>query len=171
MRFLGIISTFLIGVMFFSSCQKSSNTSTIPSISFKSFQSTSISSGNLQINFTDGDGDIGYPQQNTSAPPNLWVKFLYYDYTSKQFIGVASPGNPSTFDSVYFIYTVPYITPPGKDKSLNGTIQVAMSTWYANPYSTTDSLQVQFKVWLIDRAGNKSNVITTPTLYPGKNTP
>lgn len=174
MRFLAVIGTFLIAVLFFSSCEKSSNASPIPSISFKSFESTGANSGNLQINFTDGDGDIGYPPQNTNAPPNLWVKFLYYNYSLKQFVGVWDPNDSSTFDSVYFIYAVPYITPQGKDKSLTGIIQVAMNDWYANPFSTQDSLQylqVQFKIWLIDRAGNKSNVITTPTLYPGKNTP
>ena len=171
MRFAALTGSFFAAVLLFSSCQKSSNLSPIPSISFKSFQATGGTTGVLSINFTDGDGDIGYPSQDPTAKPNMWVKYLYYDYTSKKFIGVYNKEDSATFDSVYFVYNVPYITPTGKDKSLTGVIQLNMTDYYANPYATLDSLQVQFQIYVYDRAGNKSNVITSRTIYPGSPTP
>jgi hypothetical protein len=168
MRFLSVIGTFLLISVLSTSCQKNTNSNPVPVISFKSFTGTGVNQGTLAINFSDGDGDIGYPSQDPSAQPNLWVKYLYYDTGSKAFIGVPhSPADTITHDSVYYVYNVPYITPAGKDKSLSGIIEVAINTWYANPYNDLSLLKVEFQIYMFDRAGHKSNVITTPVLYPG----
>jgi hypothetical protein len=162
MRFLFVISTFLTSFLLFSSCQKPSNASPIPIISFNSFQSTGANSGILRINFTDGDGDIGYPSQDPSAQPDLWVTFLYYDYASQKFIST----------DVNFMYNVPYLTPSGKDKSVSGIIETAMSPYYDKLYfSTLDSLHLEFQIYLLDRAGHKSNVITSREINPGTPNP
>jgi hypothetical protein len=161
-------SLFLIGLVI-TSCQKTNNVSVIPAITFKSFQATGPNSATLQINFTDGDGDIGYPSQDVSAPPNLWIKYLYFDTAgTKKYIGIYNIADSATFDSVYFVYNIPYITPAGKDKALNGVIQIAMTSWYLNPYNSLDSLKVEYEIWLFDRAGHKSNVITSPVIYPSQ---
>lgn len=169
MRFKATIGCFLLMGLAITSCQKNDNTSVIPSISFQSFTaggSSANPTATLQINFTDGDGDIGYPAQDTSAAANnLWIEYLYCDTGgTNKFIGFP---NPQDTGVVYFFYHVPYITPAGKDKSLKGIIQIApLSDWFINPYVKLDSLKVEFRIWLFDRAGHKSNVITTPVILP-----
>jgi hypothetical protein len=160
---------FLVGLAL-SSCQKKDTASIIPAITFNSFQATGTlgnPTATLQINFTDGDGDIGYPTGDVSEAPNLWIKYLYFDTAkTRKFIGIYSLADSATHDSVYFVYNIPYITPAGKDKELTGVIQIAMTDWFLNPYATTDSLEVQFQIYLYDRAGHKSNVLTSPVIYP-----
>lgn len=148
--------------LFFSACQKKSTAPIIPAITFKDFIITDTANATLEVNFTDGDGDIGYSSQDASAPPNFWIRYLYYNYTDKQYEGVYNPLDTSTFDSVYFVYNIPDLTPKGKNKSLTGIIKVAMSpVWYIDAYTShTDSNHIEYQVWLFDRAGHKSNVVT-----------
>lgn len=172
MRILSYISAFIVTALLLSACApKPPNMPNTPVISFNSFQGTGANSGILKINFTEGDGDIGYPAQDISAPFDFWAKYTYYSYSLKKFVAV---WNPNTLDTVYYAYHLPNITPSGKDKSLKGTIGINMDGWFTNPFSTQDSIQylkVQMQVWIFDRAGNKSNVITTRTLYPGSPNP
>lgn len=153
-----------IVLLIVSSCQKPRSYSVIPAITYKNFTITDSSHAILQISFTDGDGDIGYPSDNTSAPANFYIEYLYDSagiYVPALFPPSSTP-DPVVGDTVAYPYHIPYITPTGKDKSLNGQIQVNVSNWYL-PLSKT----FEYRVWLIDRAGHISNRVTTPAFtYP-----
>lgn len=161
MRILSFAALAFLVATLFSSCQKSSNAPVIPSISLKSFTAINSDSARLEINFTDGDGDIGYPSQDASAKPNLWIRYLYQDSASGNFIGMWNPNDSTTHDSVYFVYNIPYLTPKGKNKSLSGVIEVAISPiWYVPVYNPASKNVIKYQVWLYDRAGHMSNVLT-----------
>lgn len=157
----------IIGLLY-SSCVKKANYPDIPQISYNSYipflSGSQVDSAYLRINFTDGNGDIGYPSQETGISPNCYIKiFVYVNKTN-------------TFDSIYtFPYNIPDITPTGNDKELNGIIQInfesLLQTYVLNdaslyPAGYANFNQLQFQVWIYDRAGNKSNVLVTPTIDP-----
>jgi len=181
MRFLTVTGIFIFFGLLFSACPKSENTNPIPSITYKSFGvGLNPDSAQLQVNFTDGDGDIGYPPQDASAPYDFYIQYWYCTDTLAN-----SPAQvaDSTFkpypilnqhthlftDTLTDYYHIPYITPVGKDKSLTGIIEIALTGrgngWYINYCVKTPSHNYfEYKVWIYDRAGHKSNILTTPIL-------
>lgn len=161
MRTLLFSAFIFLFAIFFSACQKPSNGPIIPYISFKSFTAIDSNSARLEINFTDGDGDIGYLTQDASPQPNLWIRYLYQDSATHNFIGMGNPNDVNTHDSVYFVYSIPNLTPNGKNKSLKGVIEVTISPlWYVPVYSPASKNVIEYQIWLYDRAGHQSNVIT-----------
>lgn len=145
------------------SCEKKSSYPDVPVITYNNFYCDSAC---LRINFTDGNGDIGYPSQQEGVKPNLYANVLVYVYKTH------------TYDSfTQFSYNIPDITPSGSNKALNGIIQVNFegllnewvtqdSTGFSN---LADFTNLEFQVWILDRAGNKSNVLVTPPVsYPCK---
>jgi hypothetical protein len=161
---------FLFAVIGFclSSCVKKANYSDIPYITYNSFSpfcsGSTTDSAYLRVNFQDGDGDIGYDAQDASAPFDFYVmELVNYNGT---YVGYPYL---QLHDSLIFSYHIPYITPTGKDKSLNGIIQINLESNLQNSIPPTtipgyNFHNVEFQVWIFDRAGNKSNVITTPPL-------
>ena len=160
MKFFLKIGLFSLIILGFASCEKKENYSIIPAITYKSLVENSDGSATLQVSFTDGDGDIGY---NTTNPPvDFFVEILQRDSVGQyQPIIDQLLNDPVMGDTAYVPYNVPYITPSGSDKELSGQIQVVMTSgsWYfaANTY-------MEFKVWLVDRAGHISNKILTPPI-------
>jgi hypothetical protein len=159
MRFLYSITAFLLCVILLSSCQKQESFSNIPAITFKSLTVKNANSAILEVNFTDGDGDIGYVGNPENAQPNFFIE--YYRDSASIFVpmifyvtAVPSIAEPS--------YTIPDVTPAGKNKSLTGTIKINMENLTQGLPIVGDTLQ--FNVWLFDRAGHKSNVLTTPQI-------
>ena len=93
--------------------------------------------GNIRISFTDGDGDLGKLRNNDSGSLSR-----------------------------------PIIPQKGTTKAISGTIDIKLAgssgiglfdesscLLYQHPYDT-----LIFEIYIKDRAGNKSNVITTPPL-------
>lgn len=119
------------------------------------------------IDFKDGDGDFGLEQGDTTgAFDDCLRQFnMYLTYQEKQNgtwkdNGDAEPGildpciNP---EAVPFYYRVPWAKPTGQDQSQQGTIKLAMTTYYLPSGFDT----CRFKVQIIDRAMQESNVIYT----------
>lgn len=154
-----------------SSCTRQTTYPDTPIISYNSFtpfyfgSSAKIDSAYLRINFTDGNGDIGYPAQQENAPHNFYAIALLYTYKTK------------TYDSfVPFMYNIPDITPSGSNKALKGIIQINLESFlqqYVNDVfiqnpsfdTVADQHNIEFKVWLYDRMGNKSNILITSPIY------
>lgn len=172
--FRNIILISLLGLLY-SSCAKKENYPDVPVISYNSFNYyTSVpptsDSAILTINFTDGNGDIGYPSGETEAPPDLYITPLIYYYTTKTYRPVPTTNG----DTVPYSYTIPTITPTGNDKELSGLIKINMGNFiYINidqvflkdtilKDTMADPTMMKFRVWMFDRAGNKSNVLITP---------
>ncbi|HTB30756.1 MAG TPA: hypothetical protein VK808_01950, partial [Bacteroidia bacterium] len=67
--------------LLYASCTKKENYPIIPAITYNSFtpfcSGSTTDSAYLRVNFTDGDGDIGYPQSDASAPNDFYIVPLF----------------------------------------------------------------------------------------------
>jgi len=162
-KILGIAFIVLL-VAAFSACSKKANYPIIPALTYDSFTVNNDNSATLKVNFTDGDGDIGYPQGSNNVPVDFYIE-IFHD-SSNTIIPVQLPGNKDAVmgDTAFIPYNVPYITPTGKDKELSGQIQVQIGTGPGTWYFRPDGSYYQYKIWLIDRAGHVSKRITTPLI-------
>lgn len=96
----------------------------------------------LTFHYQDGDGDLGYEGDPTK---NLFIEDRRAAYAA---------------DSARFTsYSFESLTPQTRKPSIQGEIKVLLTT---PPYEATEEPLV-FGVYIVDRAGNRSNVIeTTP---------
>lgn len=106
----------------------------------------------ILVRFTDGDGDIGTdPDEETRS---IFIK------DSRDTL----PGD-STF-SYPFPYIKPNIRPDG---GLEGTFSLRLDRAYYNPWDSLHlALGADTMIWsifVIDDAGNKSNTITSDTIF------
>lgn len=138
------------------SCTKMEEFSAIPSISFKKFSKSTVNgiddSVRVAISFTDGDGDIGLKDEETSAPYDVNLFITYFELQDGKYIPIPEKST----------YRIPYLVPSGKNKALRGDIAVKLSLPPGRDAYNTDT--VHFEIYMMDRALNKSNIITTPDL-------
>ncbi len=155
MRILLLILFF--GFMAFA-CVKKPTTSPIPVIKFEEFQAWR-SHGNdtavMRISYEDGDGDIF--RDVTSHGPNLIGTFYYLNSVTHQFTGIK---DFITNDTARITQTVVQpVDASYKGKSVKGEIYLP---W--RPFRSGDSVKVfKYTLFIVDEAGNKSNIVTTPS--------
>lgn len=140
-------------------CQKEKQFPIEPKIAFKEYLSYGNDSADCYISFEDGDGDIGAMGGNKS--PNLRMLYLYKNKDSIFIPYDAAPGT-ATFDTLYYEYVIPFATPDGQYKALQGDILIKLRT--APLYHPLHKV-VKFDITLWDRAGNKSNTVSTKEIY------
>lgn len=141
-----------IGLFSLSSCNDEETFPITPVIAFKTlekFQSLSgLDSLVLTFSFTDGDGDIG------TAVSDTFGRDVYARLFEK---------NNGVFEeaqlSAPLEYRVPYLEPSGNNSSLKGDIRINIDYNILRPNDT-----IYYKVVLEDRAGNRSNEISTATM-------
>ncbi len=171
-----ILFIFFISIII-TSCVKQKSFPTSPVITFKEvdkfestfhrsngIDSTFLDSMYVVIKFTDGDGDIG---GNTSGKSDFLMKYLRMD-NSGNFVPYNSNPNgiyATPFDTLFQTYNVPYITPEGQYKALEGEIRAQFKGKDSNGnvnilYLPTDKV-IKYEITLRDRAGNISNKVTT----------
>ena len=135
---------FLLLGGFHYSCKKKSKYSTIPEITFKSFEKFGADSAHLTVYFTDGDGDIGL----TQAEDSLFNFFTIYYQKKNGVFEVRQPKIPLNF-------RIPMLNSSKKSKSLEGDIVITFLNPYYFPTLTMDTIKYEF--YLRDRANNESN--------------
>lgn len=149
---------------FLSACEHESDFPPEPVINSLSFDTSNYS---MVVEFTDGDGDFGIPENDpaynyyldedsTQLNPyyyNLWVD--YYEKREGEWVLVTPPSS--------FSWRVPVLTPAGQNKQLEVKITNDMS--FDLPLLTAQSDTIKFRVVLIDRAKNQSNPEETQPLY------
>jgi hypothetical protein len=151
-----ILALFFLLFGFICGCGEIVTYPDIPIIDFKSHSTyiTTDALGNtialvkLKVEFTDGDGDIGYKQPPSSdVPDSLKYNFFLtlYDYDKGVFKKVE--GLEGTQN-----YRVPYITREGQNKTLKGTIFVDLE-FKSIIYDT-----IFYSFYLVDRHFHKSNI-------------
>lgn len=115
-------------------------------LDYKIFSHQGIAdSAYLSFSFTDGDGDLG-----TSDSNSMSLFLNYYEDQGSGFVYL------SQFDrSVY----LPRLTPDGNNKGIEGTITQIIKP--APIFNINTTYPYKWKVFVVDRAGNKSNVIET----------
>lgn len=143
-----LIAVILI-ILILASCRKNSDVSIIPSITYKSlitykYSDGKDSTGRLTFEYVDGDGDLG--SDDSTAPQNLFVKFL-----EKKNGVFTEPALPIGFN-----VRIPSLTPKSRNKSISGEITYNL---FLPPHVVNDT--VKFQIYIVDRAGNKSNTIET----------
>jgi len=162
------IFLFLAVIMIISfSCRKKEEFPVIPHIEFISFtklQNTQgiDTAGILKFSFTDGDGDIGLYKKD-SLPPYDFNLFISYfekkDGVFEEAFQILYNNLTQTFDTLPFHGRIPILTPDGNDKNIKGEIEDILQL---SPIS--DATEIKYKVYIKDRALNKSNVIETPEI-------
>jgi hypothetical protein len=154
MRTLIII---LLGWMLVS-CVKSTTYSDIPNLEFRGFSKNTMVQGDLQQDsvtlvmfFTDGDGDFGTASNRTET--NVFVKDL-------------------RTNEIFSQYKAPFVPLEGAGNGISGTIKIKVYTTCCifpedtgiNPCTKSDEFptnDLQLEVYIVDRAGNKSNTVKT----------
>lgn len=108
----------------------------------------------LEVYLIDGDGNIGLFPYDTVSPND----------TSKFYITEFRKENGVFVEQVYeqaLHYRLPYLQPQGQDKTLRCTIRVEL---FYNEPQLLEMDSIQYKLFVVDRSGKKSNTITTPEI-------
>lgn len=141
-----------IGVFSLVSCSDEETFPITPVITFKSleqFQSVSgLDSLVLTFSFTDGDGDIGTAASDTFGR-DVYARLFEMNNGDFEEAQLNAP----------LEYRVPYLEPNGNNSSLKGDIRINIDY---NILRLNDT--IFYKVVLEDRAGNRSNEISTATI-------
>ena len=138
--FLGVIAT-----AFFFSCSKKEEISNVPSISFESVTpSGTIKQFNdsilFKISYRDGDGDLG---ENIDSVNNLFLT--------------------DSRNNVTYKYRLQELAPMGAKIPIQGSVNILLtSISLVDPASSSET--TTFSIYLVDRAGNKSNTVTSSVL-------
>jgi len=151
------IACVLMILIIFSACQKN-NLSKIPSISLMYFGPDSIQvnvdTPLLEFHLADGNADLGN-DPNATAPP------IKYDIYIKDF----------RFDTGYAGYFFPAIDQSIEDpkKGISGTcyfefIGAAAIVPRSDSLHTATGDTTHFEIYIMDRAGDTSNHIITPSI-------
>jgi hypothetical protein len=166
--FLGFIAVFLVWM----GCKKVKTYPDIPSIEFRSLGTYKSvigldSASEITISFIDGDGDVGlYPSGNGNPFDDSLS--IYYDnfycFAYRRIGGEWVKDN----DTANFLPNglpsscgrLPYMTSTGLNKTLKGEISMSQPIWTFPIVSDT----IYYEVYIVDRALNKSNTITTPAI-------
>ncbi|MFC2100876.1 hypothetical protein ACFLRZ_03500 [Bacteroidota bacterium] len=143
-----------------SSCIKKDEFPIIPYIEFDSFTKINNTMGYddkgiLAITFTDGDGDVGLHPNETSPPydtSNIYYYnffITYYEMQNGELIEVELPFTNNA--------RIPILNTSDKEKPLKGKIEIELFfNNYTSPFDT-----IRFDAFIVDRALNHSNTIST----------
>ena len=120
--------------------------SPIPQISLIDVSPTSVQALDDEIRFEvqyqDGDGDLG----SSDDTKNLFIQDLRID-------------NPHTFH-------LQQLAPDGANVPIQGTFVVTLPFTILTDNATEQN--VRFEIYVVDRAGNQSNILTTPEIVVSK---
>jgi hypothetical protein len=161
MRKIGIF-LFIFLALVATSCLKVESFPDEPSIEAVSM-TVNADSAFLQIDFIDGDGNVGLEQSDTSGVfgqcdtrYNLFC--VYEELRNGEWLQISEDPclNPN---AVPFYYRVPWATPPGQNKTQKGKIKVQM---YPGYYLASGFDTCRFAVRICDRDLNFSNTVYSP---------
>ena len=137
------------------SCVKKTTYPKAPQIEYKDFFPFTGDSGEIQIKFTDGDGNIGVGQDDTTN--SLYVTYYYKDTLTNQYVGYYSQNINDTLKTGYVVRAP---ADSYKGKPISGEVSVKLQA-----YRHSKKIKnVKYVIYLYDSEGNKSNVLTTPEI-------
>lgn len=148
-----------IGIAVFTGCRKIPKFSETPSIQYKNIRKVTFFSEDqlidsdsiiLGLHFEDGDGDLGFSEEQRSEE-----NIDYFVDVYRQTSGVFSPVIFSS--GVTFNGHIPLLAPVGKPGPIEGDLFYAMIFNYTTDQASDDTLK--FVVKLKDRKGNFSNTV------------
>lgn len=126
---------------------------------FKLYRTTdalgnSIFVGKMELSFTDGDGDVGLAQpDSTVVDDSLKYNFFssMYSMNNGVFEKIEGPRGEQKF-------RIPYISREGQNKTLKGTISVDFE------YKIIEYDTIFYTFYMMDRAFHRSNTDTSEVL-------
>ena len=129
---------------FIPSCKKDSGISVVPSITFDSISPNPAikyqDSILIVISYVDGDGDLGIDSAD--------VKNLFITDSRN---GVVSQ------------FRIPQLAPTGANIAIEGNLDIVLPPQlFTNDNDTTET--ATYSIYVVDRAGHKSNTVTTKPL-------
>ena len=147
--------TLFLSIAMFIACTKPPDYSDTPEIAFISLSETTMTQGSqneefitLTISFTDGDGDIGID----GGEPSVYFKDL-------------------RDGSEFITFVAPVVPEQGVGNGISGEMYIKVNTTCCIQPNQNDGCNSDFsdypidsliyEVYIIDRSGNKSNVIET----------
>ncbi len=158
------ILLFFISILF-PTCRDKEEYPPVPQleiVSFTSFQTLDgiDSLGILLISYTDGDGDLGVFPWDTGI--NFFVSYYVMD---NGVLKVGTRYSPTTgeIDTINFNARIPILAPEDYTGWIKGQIEDTIKP-LSDPTSQKILDTIMFEAWVIDRAGNLSNVVQTPLI-------
>jgi len=135
--------TYILIVLLLFACKKDETLSVVPTIEFQSI-SPSIAQEYIDdiiitISYADEDGDLG---ENSPDIDNLFVE--------------------DSRNGIVYHYRIPQLAPNGNEISIEGNFNIKINGTGITDESS--SQQVNYNIYVKDRAGNKSNTITTSSI-------
>jgi hypothetical protein len=134
---------YLLSFVLLFSCEKEQVISDTPIIEFQSISPTTVQEYSddiiITISYSDGNGDLG---ENNPDIHNLFVE--------------------DNRNGIVYQFRIPHLAPDNNSIAIEGNFNITI-----NGSGITDessSQQVNYAIYVTDRAGNKSNTITTSTI-------
>lgn len=151
----------VILILLLSGCLKRESLPDIPNLVSHRFE-IAPDSAVLYLDFTDGNGDFGLEEGDTSGvfseclrKYNLYAE--YYEMQDGEWTLIEidpCDGGPTDNDNPFY-YRIPWAKPTGQNQTQEGEIKIAMNDWFlASDYDT-----IKFTVKIVDRSMNESNTI------------
>ena len=136
-----IIYLFAIVLLF--SCEKEEVISDIPEIEFKSILPTTVKEYSddivITITYSDGNGDLG---ENNPDIHNLFVE--------------------DNRNAIVYQFRIPHLAPDNNSIVIEGDFNITING--SGITNESSSQQVNYSIYVTDRAGNKSNTIITSNI-------
>lgn len=145
----------ITGSAFVFSCVKKTTYNTVPEIEYQAFYPYVGDSADIQVKFTDGDGDIGVAEGDSTK--TFWVNYYYKDTVTNKYIGYYRPLFSDTLKTGYIVKAP---SDSYKGKPISGEISVRLQQMR----HSKKIKNIKYVIYLFDANGNKSNVLTTPEI-------
>ena len=134
---------YLFAIILLFSCEKEQVISDTPMIEFKSISPTIVQEYSddiiIAISYSDGNGDLG---ENNPDIHNLFVE--------------------DNRNGIVYQFRIPHLAPDNNSISIDGDFKITINGSGITDESSNQ--QVNYAIYVTDRAGNESNIITTSTI-------
>lgn len=145
----------IVAVLALSACEKQECDAEAPTLSHDTIYYASIDNVKtvyLESKFEDCQGDIGSIEPGDTVRTVHTFLYEYYDSKWQRFY------HPDSADSVLFFSII-----PGSEKlKENEPVEGTLIQEFANVKQNSDT--IRFETYIIDKAGNRSNRVTSPRL-------
>jgi hypothetical protein len=134
---------YLSAIVLLFSCEKEQVISDTPIIEFKSISPATVQEYSddiiITISYSDGDGDLG---ENNPDIHNLFIE--------------------DNRNGIVYQFRIPHLAPDNNSIAIEGDFNITIN----GPGITDESSsqQLNYAIYVTDRAGNKSNTITTSNI-------
>jgi hypothetical protein len=157
MKILHILTpAVILAALVLSTCNPIEKVSDVPEIKFKSFAlfemdtlTFHIKVGEMVFSFIDGNADFGVIQDSEDTL-NLFL--TPYHKVNMAYV----PLNVDTFGRKYAVLNDDALVRVGQNKTVKGEIKLQIYYFLVPPFDT-----IRYDFYVVDRAGNKSNVAST----------